>query len=336
MVAFEEDDTFMHTFTRTEVTWPLSSSRCITWGRWLPFRVMKERDRASTSWRGRIFRRCWTSFLRRKKMKRIACRSCSPIFLVWLNWWRNNSALLALAPLVRPIRGSRRDAWAQAAICCLGGSAKSTGDRRCSHSVGGTRERSCGIDSRSSYYKWLRKRISMRYRAATPQLWMPCSGWEARSLAFFTFPFHGRDPYPISLIMQLIHTERSTLISKQKLELVLAELSAMPEDVPTYKQIGKAWVCQCSTHANGRNGIHARSSDLPIMKTQVLSWDQVGHHVWRQGWNQGVYFGAGDRQAEQVSGRDQTQGDSSRAKRVPVVIETTRQIDNQAKYILLH
>jgi chaperonin cofactor prefoldin len=40
--------------------------------------------------------------------------------------------------------------------------------------------------------------------------------------------------------MQLIQTERSTLISKQKLELVLAELSAMPEDVPTYKQIGKA------------------------------------------------------------------------------------------------
>jgi hypothetical protein len=40
--------------------------------------------------------------------------------------------------------------------------------------------------------------------------------------------------------MQVTQAERSTQVGKQRLELVLSELKGMPEDVPTYKQVGRA------------------------------------------------------------------------------------------------
>ena len=60
------------------------------------------------------------------------------------------------------------------------------------------------------------------------------------------FYFHDAGPSgktslnPSVLPLKITMAERSTAIVKQRLELTLAELSTLPEAVPTYKQIGRA------------------------------------------------------------------------------------------------
>jgi hypothetical protein len=45
---------------------------------------------------------------------------------------------------------------------------------------------------------------------------------------------------PRACVHQVAQSERQAAMTKQRCELVMTELKSLPEDTPTYKQIGRA------------------------------------------------------------------------------------------------
>ncbi|GAX84727.1 hypothetical protein CEUSTIGMA_g12149.t1 [Chlamydomonas eustigma] len=97
---------------------------------------------------------------------------------------------------------------------------------------------------------------------------------EEREKAFIEL--HEKYAQTIDGLRRLTQSERANQLGKQRLELVLKELGSMPDNVPTYKQIGRAYFLEPKSEllSTGAKSIATMGSDLENFKQSKSAVEQ--------------------------------------------------------------